>query len=88
MLEVHDITVSDVVDFVKLEKHESPCTDWVRAVERKDTERNVGTLRQILKAFDLRLHYGSVAETPKQDRFVENGRKLERIVSCQYLLPG
>ncbi len=79
---MHDITVSNVVYLVELKKHESPGADRVRAVERKNTQRDISTLvGELEKPFNLVVHYVSVAESPKKDRLVENCGKGKWSVS-------
>ena len=80
--------MADFVYLVELEKHESARTDRVPTVERKNTKRNCITFGDVQQPIQLHLHYVWIAESPIQDRFVENGRKLERIISSQNLLSG
>jgi hypothetical protein len=60
----------------------------VTAVERKNTERDVITFRQLKELFHQRIHHILVTESPVQDRLVEHDGEPKRVVPGQYPLPG
>ena len=56
---------------VELKKDKSSRADRVRAVELKNTERDIITFGEIQELFDLRMHYVWVTKSPVQDGLVE-----------------
>src|SRR5580692_10410579 len=88
VFDVYDILMGDIVHLAELEKSKRASPDRVTAVERKNTERDIITLGHLNELLYLGTHYIWVAESPLQDRLVEDGGEPQRVIPGQHLLPG